>query len=229
MVNRDTQRRRLYSAEREAFKKNNVPIFDLLKSKEYVSTIISSEYYTSHGGWKRVRVKDGRGCRSAYYFPDDRAIALPKWARKPWVIIHEMAHCLTHKTVDDSVGHHGSFCTHYANLVAELMGTDDARTLVAMFKKHRVLYQEHNLTFTLVPEQKLEKRDKRQKFKELSQKRLDRAVRELRLIGNLSNTGNYVYEVEEVEHIIATLRAEVSRAKTRFDRKLKNRIDARCA
>jgi uncharacterized small protein (DUF1192 family) len=109
------------------------------------------------------------------------------------------------------------------------MGTDDARTLVAMFKKHRVLYQEHNLTFTLVPEQKLEKRDKRQKFKELSQKRLDRAVRELRLIGNLSNTDNYVYEVEEVEHIIATLRAEVSRAKTRFDRKLKNRIDARCA
>ena len=149
MTNRDTQRSKVYAAELEAFPTMNRVGMSFEQTKAYVKIVISSDYYAAHKGWKRIKVKDGRGCRSALYFPCQRAVALPKWSRTPHVIIHEMAHALTHRTVDDSVGHHGTFCTHYANMIAELVSLDDAQRLVAMFIKHRVLYQPHNLTFNI--------------------------------------------------------------------------------
>ncbi len=226
MTNRDTQRKRVYTAEREAFKNHENAQFTFDETKAYVKKVMLSDYYQESKGFKRIKVKDGRGCRNAYYFPSERAVALPKWARKPWVIIHELSHVLAHRTVDDSVGHHASFCTHYANLIAEMVSVKDAQCLIEMFDKHNVLYQARKLNFELAPVVASVPRDRRGKFHELAKKRLVRAIKDVRLLGNLSNTANYEFNREQVDEILTALRTEVRETKSKFEKSLR-RLDNR--
>lgn len=41
----------------------------------------------------KITVKDGRGCRHAR--GGSGTITLPRWARHPSTVVHEMAHCFT--------------------------------------------------------------------------------------------------------------------------------------
>ena len=146
-VNRDSQRSKVYKAENQVFSFKEEKLETMAQAQLVVNEVINSDYYKSNKGWKRVKLSDGRGSRRAFYYYDDRRVSLPKGSRMRWVIIHEMAHCLTHKTVGDDVGHHGSFCTHYANMVSELIGVDKARELTKAFRRNKVLYQAQSIIF----------------------------------------------------------------------------------
>lgn len=64
-----------------------------------------------------------------------------------------------------------------------------------------------------------EKSQKMKKFEELAERRVNEAVKRISLIGNLSNRGNYEYTNEHVKQIIAALRKEVSKVRSRFENK----------
>ena len=79
---RDFQRSKVYEWERISF-----PAFkeemQLFECKELASALYG----------KRVKVKDGRGTRSACAYPNRYpTISLPRWARNRIVVAHEVAH-----------------------------------------------------------------------------------------------------------------------------------------
>jgi putative metallohydrolase (TIGR04338 family) len=145
---RDTQRSKVYSAERKAFGSFE-EVYSFNDCKAILSIVKDGSYYRSVNGYRHVKLKDGRGRRSACYQPDTKTIKLPKWSRNDFVIMHEIAHSLAHRTVGEGehAGHHASFCTHYANLIHEQVGNQYAIKLINEFKSGRVLYQESKLIF----------------------------------------------------------------------------------
>lgn len=140
---RDTQRKKVYDSERKAFSDEQYTgVFSLEESKAKIKQLMNSSYYRNLKGYKRVKVKDGRGCKRAIYYSYDRSIVLPKWARNMYCICHELAHCLAHKTVDASAGHHASFCTHYLALLNSCGMTTEAESLATEFRNHNVMFRE---------------------------------------------------------------------------------------
>jgi putative metallohydrolase (TIGR04338 family) len=135
----DYQRSKVYAAEDAAFHKRRDPSMTTLDEvRDYMDAIIASEYWTAQKGWLRVKVGDGRGRRNACYKPSRRQVCFPLWARSEWIIIHEMAHCLTYRTTKDGTGHGTHFTGHYLSLVEELLGTREAIALAESFTKHGV-------------------------------------------------------------------------------------------
>jgi len=140
---RDFQRSKLYDAESSVF-----PMYEPVEKyrqlddcHEFLKKIMATEYWKRHKGWKRIKIGDGRGRRSACYKPHRRQVCLPLWARNEYVMIHEMAHCLVHKTQGDSRVWHGThFAGHYLQLVDELLGMDESSKLMESFDKKGVKY-----------------------------------------------------------------------------------------
>jgi hypothetical protein len=77
---RDFQRSKVYSWERAVFG----------RPTEKLTLEQCAELAKKLCGFK-VTVKDGRGRRKACAYYETRTIALPKWARCEWVVIHECA------------------------------------------------------------------------------------------------------------------------------------------
>ena len=139
---RDVQRSRVYSAEDKAFNRAGGPEYDSMdECKEYSELIVNSKYWKANTDKKSYTLHHGAGHRNAYFKRRGRRriIVLPKWARKRWVIIHEFAHYLTYLTDGDAVPSHGRvFCTHYLNLIKELMGEICSKKLVDAFEAEKV-------------------------------------------------------------------------------------------
>src|SRR5262245_5192050 len=102
---RDAQRSRLYRAEDNAFgnptaafyKVANEPFETVKNCQDQIDRITSSEWWKARIGRSRpsaIAVTDGRGARRATAREFGRVVNLPRWARKRWVILHELAHCL---------------------------------------------------------------------------------------------------------------------------------------
>lgn len=94
---RDSQKSKLYAWEnrecdalRYDHKHECVPTMEISEIKKLV-TRVARDYGLSH---RKVRVKDGRGRRAACYSANERAIKLPRWARREVVVLHELAHWL---------------------------------------------------------------------------------------------------------------------------------------
>ena len=142
---RDHQVSKVYAAENAVFPMHN-PVEKYRKlddCNEFLKKIIATQYWHRHKGWKRINIGDGRGRSSACYKPWKKQVCLPLWARNEHVMIHEMAHCLTHRTQNDpngGVGHGTHFAGHYLNLIDELMGMDEAMKLMESFDEKGVIY-----------------------------------------------------------------------------------------
>lgn len=144
---RDSQRKRVYDAEAEAFshdKKTDDPTFRELKAVEkYVKRVFSRKRVQKE--WPRAnwlpKVKDGRGCRSALAHGSS-AISIPIWARREWVILHELAHIITSREYAgvDKAGHGWEFCKTYLRLVEIVMGKEAFLSLEKCFLKHGVKF-----------------------------------------------------------------------------------------
>jgi putative metallohydrolase (TIGR04338 family) len=78
-------------------------------------------------------VKDGRGTRCAYSYGGE--IGLPRWARKEWVILHELAHELT---ANKFAAHGPEFVACYLRLVEIFLGFEQRQKLGAEFLKRNV-------------------------------------------------------------------------------------------
>lgn len=103
---------------------------------------------------KKVRIKDGRGTRKARgslkidFFAEQSGsmeftirstasalINLPRWARREWVMLHELAHSVT----PDSLPAHGpDFAANYLTLIHHKLGRDAEQQLLDAFIEHRV-------------------------------------------------------------------------------------------
>ncbi len=110
--------------------------------EKFVRKVTRSKLWRERAPWyaqgDRVKVRDGRGRRSACANSDDVSIALPRWARSKPVILHELAHL----AVPDHVAAHGEeFAAAFVVLVREFMGVEDARRLITAFKDLRVRYR----------------------------------------------------------------------------------------
>lgn len=136
---RDYQRGKVYKAEDAVFDKDkNAEMESLDEVRAYMGKVTGSDHWKAQEGWQRVKVGDGRGRRAACYKPTKKQVCFPLWSRSKWIIIHEMAHCLTHRTTKDGTGHGTHFAGHYLSLVEELLGSDSAHALAESFSKHGV-------------------------------------------------------------------------------------------
>lgn len=238
-MNRDSQRQRVYDAEREAFTTDGhfKEVFSFHETKSFVAAIIQSSYYRELNGWKRIKVKDGRRCRNAYYYPCQRAVTFPKWSRNKYVVCHELSHALAHRILkNESGGHHGTFCAVYASIIGEMVSLTDALRLIEMFDKHGVRYNRKFLSNHLVEAlavqvnsldevkgsainlkpKKQKKRDKRERFVTLAEKRVNRVLHQLDLIGNLSNKSHYHYQKDDVDSIYKQIKSAIKKAEMQF-------------
>lgn len=145
---RDTQRERLYRAEREAFLAKGISSMadapkdfaTMLAIDEYVETVRTSKWLAVHyprGAMAPVRLVGGRGCNAT-----ESRIMLAKWGYVKWIVLHELAHVVTdrHHRYEKLPGHGREFARVYLALVRRWMGVAEYEKLRREFKLHRVKY-----------------------------------------------------------------------------------------
>ena len=148
---RDSQRSKLYKAEREI----KSPLADerietVPEIQKWVDKICSYAWFKRRfGNDIRIEVEDGRGRRSAQgerclyrRLKNDNIeiydgyIKLPIWARKKWVILHEMAHAVC----PYKPGHGRYFARCFLSLIHHVLGYEVKKEFVEAFKKNKVKY-----------------------------------------------------------------------------------------
>lgn len=135
---RDSQRKRVYDAERALFPDDQFPAgLTLPQAEALVDRIYMDARYRRLDRLHPVPpvVKDGRGRRRAGYCRARHAIALPRWARRVWVVAHEVAHAfLDHNR---HAGHGEEFVAVYLDVLQRHAGMD-ADALRHGFLRHGV-------------------------------------------------------------------------------------------
>lgn len=143
---RDSQRSKVYKAERKALE--GLPCDELhdlsvQECQEIVDKVVSSRWWQGRYGMMLTppTVKAGQGARWATARLHEHTIVLPLWARKQWVILHELAHYAVRAPLSPylKVAAHGpEFCKEYLALVKRWIGPEEAKALKASFKARRV-------------------------------------------------------------------------------------------
>lgn len=131
MRERDNQRQRVYSAENTmpGIWGQSIPNNQL---QAWVDAALDKRAIRSRWGARRIEVTLGRGgarARNKY------EINLGKRSRNPFVICHELAHCLTPW---DAAAHGPEFAGVELFLVQHLIGPEAARQLRAAFRAKKV-------------------------------------------------------------------------------------------
>lgn len=130
MRKRDTQRARVYAWERKVTRELGVQMSTGFMSLEECGAFIARVWPKERGryGLPRRKVPDlqrvHRGQTRA--ISHGGAVSLPRWARNPWVILHELAHELA-RTFD----HGPRFTGVLIGLVSRWMGLDPDQLLVS--------------------------------------------------------------------------------------------------
>lgn len=135
---RDSQRAKLYNAERIICAGQR---FDHVNDVQtYVNKITNSRWWSVNFPLapKYIRVRDGRGRRSACAERHAPIIKLPRWARTEFTILHELAHItLNGKNVPD---HGREFARILLSMVGRWMGNNTKKSLRASYKEYGVKY-----------------------------------------------------------------------------------------
>lgn len=138
MPPRDFQRQRVYRAGSAVRPYRESGFMSLDEAKGFVESVTGSAWWrnrTLPRNWT-VRVKDGRGRRSACGSHMLSYIKLPRWTREKNVILHELAHVATNP---DKVSAHGrEFCGWYLALVRQFLGEHQYKRLRQSMKDHGV-------------------------------------------------------------------------------------------
>lgn len=109
---RDYQRTKCYKWERQEFNWD----YDLMPLEECQALC------DKYAPWLNLIVSDGRGRRAACAKIEKKQVCLPRWARKTWVVLHEIAH---HLAYDPSHADHGhQFMQEYIQLLAKHYNRD---------------------------------------------------------------------------------------------------------
>ncbi len=140
---RDSQRQKLYNAERQALGGGmNYP--RIQDCQAVVDMICKSRF------WKSLLRRNGKnwlieerihcapvkkGAHTASWNESDRYIHLPKTSFTQWVIIHELAHAAT---ASEAAFHGPEFTRTYLQLVKRFMGRRPYERLLAEFRRTKV-------------------------------------------------------------------------------------------
>lgn len=160
MKERDNQRSKLYKAERVALEGRAKPLPSVKDVERYLVKQSKrkplQERYGSVVDLQRwsMQVKDGRGRVKACAFHDARSIAIPRWARNDWVVLHEWAHIIHMRLssaysrggtrtveLDGGAAHGWQFAAIYLDLVRFCMGREAWSALKEAFRSHKVRYR----------------------------------------------------------------------------------------
>lgn len=156
MTPRDSQRQKVYDAERKAFEGEQIDLPEVSDMERFVAHVC---------GLKRVRqafpclmrhvvIGDGRARRRAggnYY-----GIFMPRWSRKRWVVLHELSHTIVQRQhgVRGTAGHGWEFASVYLTLVRHVLGVPAHARLKAQFRAHRVRFKAPRKGRPLSPERR---------------------------------------------------------------------------
>lgn len=177
---RDTQRSKLYKAE-EVLEGPHTKVFrDLQDITAFVEKVVKSKRFRGLSNWKRsvtLRVESGAGRRSAAFKDghlDVVRLTLPVFARKDWIILHELSHYLVY--VDEKLNgreaaiHGREFCNYYLKLVSYFLGREEADKLKESFRKNKVRY---------LPKRTLSPERRAKAIQQLAKLRLSKTLEEL--------------------------------------------------
>lgn len=168
MAERDSQRQKVYNAEREALIPLQKSIPSVKDVEKYTKKVFSRATIKKRFGNKilvrGVDVSDGRGCRNAMAYGGSQ-IVIPVWARNDRVILHELAHIIHNRIIHfphyaetdarkfkTGASHGWEFCAIYLTLVRFMMGVEAEKALKASFKKHRVRYKPKRIITKKLPD-----------------------------------------------------------------------------
>ncbi len=132
---RDNQRSRLYKAEIAAWAcYDPEPEMSWPEVECFVKKVCKK---TDHG---MVSIGHGQGARIAMAW--SHHIRLPKWARKPSVILHELAHVFTRY----NVAHGPEFAKEYADLIRRFIGPIESSIMRMAYKQYHVKFRKRKST-----------------------------------------------------------------------------------
>lgn len=134
---RDTQRSKLYAAERAAgcFDKDLGERPTLERAQAYINTVTRSPWTVRKFGTFRIEARPGKGSASAH---GSRVILLGIPSRTRQIILHEIAHCIAYRRHPGVASHGREFAALYLELVQHFLGVDRAKQLRAEFRARRV-------------------------------------------------------------------------------------------
>lgn len=133
---RDSYRQRVYDAERKVFdNRPTVKWTTVSEIQAYTDKLIGSAWWQRRWSGKAwyVEIRPGKGHRRAVSYGG--YIQLPKWARKEWVLLHELAHEVTRW---QGSPHGWQFLQCYIALVEHKMGKEAAVALKDELSAKRV-------------------------------------------------------------------------------------------
>lgn len=136
---RDSQRQRLYDAERDtkAWRRKS-DYFDSLADVARYATDVMLDPWTVEIYGRETLPEILTGRDNQFARGGSRKLVFPKWAWFKLVILHEIAHSLTLYKFDHSIAYHGpEFCWAFMELVERFMPTD-APALTEAYAKHRI-------------------------------------------------------------------------------------------
>ena len=133
---RDSQRSKLYRAEKAAFECfDREPEMTLADCQKLVDRAMRFFREISS-----PRVSDGRGRRTAWASLWE--IRLPRWSRRRMWVLHEVAHTISRRLARRKrrpiQGHGKEFARTYMKLVRRFIGRAEADLLKLSFSQHRV-------------------------------------------------------------------------------------------
>lgn len=152
---RDSQRKRVYVAER-VLSKFAKPLRDVQDIERFLKKQLQRKAILRRypDATKKVRVSDGRGRVNACAYGDWK-IAIPLWARNTHIVVHEMAHIVTHRQYGHRVAGHGwEYASVFLDLVRFIMGKEAHDALKQSFKDNKVRFTKPRTRKPLSPEAK---------------------------------------------------------------------------
>lgn len=147
MTIRDSQKKRVYKAERAVFLANPTRRFNTLEQcVDFAVKVLKKRAirnrYDDVIGDKTVTVAFRRGRFSYGWYS---GIELSKYGRCEWIILHELAHVIQQrwerKNREHTAHHCWLFCKIYLDLVRYVLGKEAADALKASFRKNKVKYK----------------------------------------------------------------------------------------
>lgn len=135
----DTQRERLYLAERELPEFDALDFENLAEVKRFVARFIKRKAWTSRTQVERIMVhSSSRTWAKGYHIGYTGELDLPKWAWNKLIIAHELAHVMTPPLYGRRAIHSREFAGTYLYLVGKICGQDVKDRLIQSFFKHKV-------------------------------------------------------------------------------------------
>lgn len=137
---RDTQRERLYAAERDVFLYEDNPdqLPDHDAAQRWVNRCVRSRWFRKRWPWViRVEVVPVR--KNANPCQRGAGIFLPTgWGLNRWVILHELAHVICNAYREPAHGRR--YCRVYLTLLQHYLGVDFTRRFKVALRARKVRY-----------------------------------------------------------------------------------------